>query len=359
MIVGIDGRSLARGQAGRGVAHYTASLVAALAEGFPADRWRAVVPGGAASAGEGVEVVAPRAPRRALFAAAALARRPRLDRMAAPCDVVWLPAPAPVALSPGARYVLTVHDLSFEERPGDYTRYERAWHRLGRLGALARGAARVMAVSQATRDAAVARWGVDPGRTSVVAPGVSRPARPPDVEAARARHGLPGRYLLWVGALEPRKAPDLMARAYARARAQGLDAALAVVGEGRERLDGEGVHRLGAIADRRELEALYAGALALVMPSRAEGHGLPPLEAAACGTPAVVTELPALRETLGDAVLHVPVDDEAALAAALLRVAGDAGLRAALASAAGARVADRTWEAAARQAHDVIEEAAG
>jgi glycosyltransferase involved in cell wall biosynthesis len=207
MIAGIDGRSLARGQAGRGVSHYTASLVRALAEGFPGDRWRLLVPGGPAAAPPRVEVVAPRLPRQVLFAAGALTGRPRLDRLAGPSDVTWLPAPAPAALSRGARYVLTVHDLSFHDRPGDYTPYERAWHRLGRLGTLARRATRVIAVSAATRDAAAEAWGLDPARVTVVPSGVSGPAAPPSpaaVDAVRQRYGLPERYLLWVGALEPR-----------------------------------------------------------------------------------------------------------------------------------------------------------
>jgi len=163
-----------------------------------------------------------------------------------------------------------------------------------------------------------------------------------------------------VGALEPRKAPDVLAEGFARARAAGLEAELAVVGAGRRgaELAGRGVRRLGAVADRRDLEALYAGAVALVMPSRAEGYGLPPLEAAACGTPSVVSDLPVFRETLGDAALRVPPGDPEALAQALLRVAGDAALRDRLAGAAAARVAERTWERAAALAYPVFAEAA-
>src|SRR2546430_49865 len=73
-------------------------------------------------------------------------------------------------------------------------------------------------------DAAVARWDLDPGRVPVVFPGVDRPG------AVSPREG---RYLLFVGALEPRKAPDVLAGAYRRARERGLDAELVVVGTGR------------------------------------------------------------------------------------------------------------------------------
>ncbi len=363
MRVGIDGRSLAAGRARRGVAHYTASLAGVLAARFPADAWRLLVPGGAPEPPVvGAETAALRLPSRLVFGAAALAGRPRLDRLfgEAP-DVVWAPAPGPLAVSAGVPFVLTVHDLSFEEDPGFYTPYERAWHRLGRLGALARRAQRVIAVSAATREVALARWDLDPDRVVVVPSGVDRPSLAPGAgEAIRRELGLPERYLLFVGALEPRKAPDLLARAYGSARAQGLDAELVFVGTGRlePALPGPGVRLLGG-RGRREIEALYDGALAVVLPSFAEGYGWPPLEAAACGTPAVVSDLAVFRETLGDAALRVAPGDEAGLAGALGRIASDGALRERLASDAARAIAPRTWEAAADATHAVLTQAAG
>ena len=364
MIVGIDGRSLAGGQAERGVARYTGALTAALAAAHPADRWRVLVAGRAPDAAadalfaRGNVELGRRGSRRPRHLAAAVAGRPRLDRtLGGGLDVAWAPAPAPLAVSPEVPLVLTLHDLSFLERPGDFTAYERLWHRLARPGRLARRAAAVLADSRVTAQAAIVHWRLDPDRVTVVRPGVERPAAAPDVAAARARHGLDGRYLLFVGALEPRKAPDVLAAAYRRARARGLDAELAVVGEGRlDRLldDLPGARQLGRVAGRAELQALYAGALALVMPSRHEGYGLPPLEAAACGTPAVVSDLPAFRETLGDAALRVPPEDEPALAEALLAVAGDQELRARLAAAARTAVSELTWERAAGEAYAVL-----
>ena len=362
MIVGIDGRSLAGVQARRGVAHYTASLAGALAAGFPEDSWRLLVLGDRLHAPPpGVEAVARRVPRRLAFGAAALTGRPRLDRLVGGgLDVAWIPAPAPLALSRDVPLVLTLHDLSFVERPEDYTAYERAWHRVGRLGELARRADRVMAVSQTTREAAIALWDLDPARVAVVTSGVTRPAAPPDAEEARRRLGLPARYFLFVGALEPRKGAGVLARAYVRARRARLNADLVLVGSGRSGVVFDtlpGIHRIRA-ADRPELEALYSGALALVMPSLAEGYGFPPLEAAACGTPSIVSDLPVFRETLGDAVLRVPPGDEAALAEALVRMGSDDALREGLAGAAAGAIEGRTWEAAARAAHAVLADAA-
>ena len=369
MEVGIDGRSLVGTQRGRGVAHYTRALLEALATGFPDDRWRVLLPG-SASGPEVAALEAPnvtirrhRLPSRALFGAAAVLRRPRLDRLLGEeLDVVWAPAPAPLAVSERVALVVTVHDLSFEQRPHDYTRYERLWHRMARAGRLAQRAAHVVAVSDATAAIARERWSLAADRVSVVRSGVSAPAVEPTAEvigSARAHHGLPERYLLFVGALEPRKAPDLLVRAFERARRAGLDAELAIVGDGRlgELLDAPGVHLLGALP-RLELDALYAGALALAMPSRIEGYGFPPLEALALGTPAVVADLPVFTETLGEGALRFPPEDEEALSGALLRIAADPDLRKRLATAGRSAIAALTWERAAREMRAVLARAA-
>jgi glycosyltransferase involved in cell wall biosynthesis len=332
MKVGVDARALL---AGRGVARFTRGLLAALADGHGDDEWLAFVPGRTAVAPvhPGVTLVRHRLGGRALFGAAAVARRPTLAGLLGGIDVAWLPAPAPV--TPGARYVLTVHDRSWERRPQDFNAYERAWHRLARPRALARGAAAVTTDSHAVAAELDAEWGV---RATVVSPGVDAPA------PAAAPH--PGRYLLFVGARDPRKALDVATAAHERARARGLAAELVVVGDGLRRVDDA------------ELAALYAGALAVVAPSYLEGFGLPPLEAAAHGTPAVVSDLPCFAETLGDAALRVPVGGVDAFADALLRIGGDDVLRARLGAAARERAALYTWQRAAAALHPLLTTAA-
>src|SRR5439155_21042696 len=224
MIVAVDARALAG--APRGVARYTRELVGALAAAFPDDEYRLVVPGRRAVdalAAANVATVRPRSPGRVVHGVAAVARRPRLARLAGrDAWVAWLPAPAPVAVG-DIPYVVTVHDLSWEERPADFTAYERAWHALARPRALARGAAAVVADAEPTRAALLERWRLDPARVRVVSPGVPAPAAPRGANRF-------GRYVLYVGALEPRKAPELLLGAFARARARGLDADLVVAG---------------------------------------------------------------------------------------------------------------------------------
>ncbi|HEY8866478.1 MAG TPA: glycosyltransferase, partial [Solirubrobacteraceae bacterium] len=198
MHVGIDGRAFATTRAARGVAHYTAAMLSALADAFPDDRYTVLVPDSGQApatlaASPAVRAHTTRVPGRLLYGAGALTGRPRLDRLLGGVDVVWSPAPAPLAVSGDLPLVLTLHDLSFARRPHDFTRYERMWHALARPATRARGAARVVAVSAATRELALDRWELDPDRVVVVHPGVTHPAAQPaaaTVAAARERYRL-------------------------------------------------------------------------------------------------------------------------------------------------------------------------
>jgi glycosyltransferase involved in cell wall biosynthesis len=358
MRVGVDGRHLT---SGRGVARYVRWLLRAVAERFPGDEWLAFVPGRApvAPVHERVTVIRHPLPGRALFAAAAVTGRPALDALLGGVDVLWAPAPAPLAVTRGVPLVLTVHDLSWERRPHDFTAYERAWHRLARPRALAARARTVVTDAAAVRDEVLARWALPRERVRVVSPGLGLEAR--EGAEPEPHPAVPARYLLFVGALEPRKGPDVLARAFAAARGRGLDAELVIVGDGRlaGALDGPAIRRLGTVSDH-DLDALYDGALAVVQPSWLEGFGMPPLEAAARGTPAVVSDLPVFRETLGEGgALFVTPGDEAGLADALVRIAADDALRERLAVAAGRAATRFDWARAASELRAVLAEAAG
>ena len=90
-----------------------------------------------------------------------------------------------------------------------------------------------------------------------------------------------------------------------------------------------------------------------MLPSWLEGFGLPPVEGIAAGTPAIVSDLPVLREVLGDGASYVRPGDAAGLAEALLAVAGDPALRARLVAAGRAAIAPLSWAETARRTRDV------
>jgi glycosyltransferase involved in cell wall biosynthesis len=333
MLVGVDARALA---ARRGVARFTRRMVEALAA-LDGVGVRALVPGrGPVDPVPGVELRRTALPSRALHLAGAVAGFPRVDTLLGDdVDVTWLPAPAPVAV--GDPYVLTVHDLSWEDRPGDFTAYERLWHRAARPPAIARRARAVVCDAPSVAEQIRERWGVN---AWVIEPGIDAPPA-----GVVPREGRP--YFLYVGALEPRKGLDVLADAWARA---GLapDTELLIAGEGRAPAP-PGARVLGHVDDA-ELHALYAGALAVVLPSRLEGFGLTPREAAAHGTPSIVSDLPTLRLP---GTLRVPPGDAEALAEALRALPAQ---RARLVAELPER---RTWADAALELRAVLEGAAG
>lgn len=110
----------------------------------------------------------------------------------------------------------------------------------------------------------------------------------------------------------------------------------------------------GAVPDA-DLPAWYAGAACLVLPSRYEGFGFTPLEAMACGCPAIVSTAGSLPEVTGGAALTAPPDDAGALCAALRAVLDDEGLRRDLRDRGLARAAAFSWERAARETAAVYE----
>jgi glycosyltransferase involved in cell wall biosynthesis len=399
MRVAVDGRALRPGATHqRGVARYLRCLLEALAEAGPDDEYAVVVAGAGDPdpfRGANVRLVRSRVPGRLLFGAAALAGRPRLDRLAGGCDVAWAPALAPIAMSRGVPLVLTLHDLSFEHA-ADFSRYERVWHRLARPRELARRAERVICPSVAVRDAAAAR-GVPAERLRVVRSGPGRPppgeagapaggASPPgDAGALTGGTSPPGEagagppaggtsrlagapvlpagvaspYVLAVGALEPRKLPDVLVDAHRIARTRGLQAGLVFAGDGplRPQLAGSQATVLGHVPEPT-LEALYDGALAVVCVSRDEGFGFTPIEALARSVPPVVADLPVFDETVAEGALRVPPGDPDALAEALLRLEREPGLREHLVAAGREAIASLSWERAARETRAVLAEAA-
>jgi glycosyltransferase involved in cell wall biosynthesis len=187
------------------------------------------------------------------------------------------------------RSVVTLHDLSFETDAA-MGRLDRATFRFF-VPRAARRADHVLVVSERTRLDVERLYGVPAAKVTVTQNGVD-PAFSPG--------GSHDAYVLFVGAIQPRKNP---LAALDAARAAGLP--LVVVGPEKDRdLAAElraGGADLRGYVDKDELAGLYRGAAALVLPSRHEGFGLPVLEAMACGTPVVISGDPALREVAGDA----------------------------------------------------------
>jgi glycosyltransferase involved in cell wall biosynthesis len=151
-------------------------------------------------------------------------------------------------------------------------------------------------------------------------------------------------HFLYVGNDKPHKNVEALLAAFERVRRDDGAATLVLAGGAFERFRSRaGVIVRGFVPDD-ELVTLYRTALALVMPSREEGFGLPAAEAMACGTPVITSMAAALVEITGDAALHVDARSSDAIADAMQRVAGDAALRDSLAARGIERARSFTWK---------------
>jgi glycosyltransferase involved in cell wall biosynthesis len=276
----------------------------------------------------------------------------RAARAARDADLVHLGDYRPLGAS-RVPFVITIHDLTFLDRPEWYPRAVATYKRAMFRAALAKRPRAVVCVSEHTRNRFAAHAPrFDPARVRVIHPGVEPP--PPAPEPSQEA-GDREPYVLTVGAIEPRRNHLTLLEAFSRARAAGLGLRWIVVG--RVRYQGEPIaERLRAApgvelrgwVDDAELERLYRGARMLALPSHHEGFGFVPLEAMARGVPAAVATGSALDETAGDAALRVDPDDVVGWVEALGRLDADEALRADLVRRGHDRATAFTWERAAR-----------
>jgi len=217
---------------------------------------------------------------------------------------------------------VTLHDLIPWSFGGSRMWGERARFWLGRR--LLKRADVVLAVSQSTADDAVRLAGVAPGRITVVheaADPIFKP-EPNAAERVGQKFGLQPGYLLFVGALDARKDPASLLRAWSVAKEADPALRLVLVGEPGQQAPQQmpGARVLGHLAER-ELVDVYSAAGCLVFPSRYEGFGLPCVEALACGCPVAAYENSSLPEVVDGAGELVTDSDAEALGRAAARLA--------------------------------------
>ncbi|MBN1934886.1 MAG: glycosyltransferase family 4 protein [Anaerolineae bacterium] len=262
--------------------------------------------------------------------------------------------------------VITVFDLSFLKFPQAFQAANRFYLRtMTRLSV--RRAEQVIAISEYTRQDVINRLGVPAERVQTVYCGVDPtfvPLSRPEIDAFKAEKGLPERFVLFLGTIEPRKNVVRLIEAFAALAKHLSDVDLVVAG-------GKGwffdpvfarVQELG-LTDRvhfpgyvpeAEKRLWYNAAEVFCYPSLYEGFGLPPLEAMACGTPVIVSTAASLPEVVGEAGIAVDPQDTPGLSEAMHSLLDNASfdapsLRAELSEKGSARARRFTWPEAARQ----------
>src|SRR5262249_53405595 len=276
------------------------------------------------------------------------------------CDLYHEPNHLPLACD--APTLTTLHDLSVLLHP--------EWHPARRVAAYERDWPRVLrqcthflTVSEFTRQEVLRHLGVAGERVTTVYNGIRPGLRPLPAEAVATvlrRLGLPPRYLLYLGTLEPRKNLLLLLRAYS-ALPEALRQRYPLLLVGRwgwntatlaDYLHQEARHRgvvhVGYVAEEH-LAAVYNGARALVYPSLYEGFGLPPVEMMACGGAVLASTAGALVETVGGQAHLVPPHDVAGWRDAMARVVEDGDWWRSLRQGAAAAARPYTWDRCAAE----------
>ncbi len=283
-------------------------------------------------------------------------------------DLLFVPSHV-LPLAHPRRSVVTIHDLGYLFHPEAHTLFQNAYLRWS-TRYNARAASRVLADSEATRQDLIRHYRIPPERIDVVYPGRNEslaPVTDPDALAhVRVRYGLSEAYLLYVGTLHPRKNLVRLVQAFGLvASSQSPDLQLVLAGQKGWLYDEilAQVQRLG-LADRvvltgyvpdADLPALLSGALAFVFPSLYEGFGFPVLEAMACGTPAICSDVSSLPEVAGDAALLVDPLDTQALAETIGRILADENLRHELVQRGFRQLRRFSWRSCAEKTLGILE----
>jgi glycosyltransferase involved in cell wall biosynthesis len=252
--------------------------------------------------------------------------------------------------------IVTLYDLSFRHFPERLSRARRAYLNAITISA-ARRARRILTISESTRQDIHRMLGVPLDRIDVAYPGVDVAYRPlPDdqVAAFRAGQGLPERFILHVGTLEPRKNLETLIRAYHAIKPFIEGVGLVFVGGAGwqtgsifaliEQLGLREEVRLAGYVPLEDLPLWYNAATVFAYPSVYEGFGIPPVEAMRCGTPVIVSDAASLPEAVGDGGKLLPPLDVAAWGEGLKTLLANEAERTALAARGQDYAARFTWE---------------
>ena len=261
----------------------------------------------------------------------------------------------------GMPTVLTVHDLIYRLFPAYHKRLNY-WFLNAAMPVFTRRADALVTISQSSKRDLMRLYGISDDKISVIYEAASphfQPASPRQVAEVRLRCGLPERYLLALGTIEPRKNLTRLVAALRILRQRYPDLALVVVGttgwlyqdffQTLEKLDDpKAVLLAGYVADA-DLPAVISGATLYVLASFYEGFGLPILEAMACGTPVVCSNTSSMPELGGEAARYFDPYDTESIVTELGAVLADEELRAEMRERGLLQASRFSWRQAADQ----------
>lgn len=255
---------------------------------------------------------------------------------------------------------IVVHDMSFEDVP-DYVAAKNRDFLHTFVPKSIKTASKVLTISEYSKESIIRHYGVDPDKIFITPiPPEKRDNRP------ILQSIIKGKYILFLGNLEPRKNIINLVKAY-----EELDTAIqneyALVLAGgvgwyfettleyinKLKATGLNIQLTGYVTDEQR-ESLYQNAHLYAMASHYEGFGMPILEAMSYGVPTVVSDIPVFKEVAGDAAIYFNKDDPESIASAITKVLKDDGLRKKLLTDGHTIAAAYSWSQVAEKVYDEI-----
>jgi glycosyltransferase involved in cell wall biosynthesis len=285
-----------------------------------------------------------------------------------PVDVLMILASALPIYHP-KNSIFTAHDIAYEFFPQAFTR-SMLKYLIWSTRFAVKHASRIVSVSQSTKDDLVRVYKTDPDKIKVIHLGLDEHFKPLPYEKIQPvldKHGLVyKKYILFVGTLQPRKNITRLVDAFIKLKKEHrIEEKLAIAG-GKgwlwqpivDKISQSGMSdeiKFLDYVEAEDLPPLYGGASLLTLPALYEGFGLPPLEAMACGTPVVVSNVSSMPEVVGEAGKLVDPNLVDSIAEGLLEVLMDRDLQQQMSQKGIDRARQFTWENTARQTLELFE----
>lgn len=258
-----------------------------------------------------------RLPNRLLNLLFKFLKFPTIETLSGEDGTILMPNPNMIALRSTTKLVLVIHDLSPILMPEMYSWKAQMWHRFINLPKLIRRADKLIAVSEYTKKTLQTELNIPEEKITVAKLGVDHEhfhqnLEVPYLRSIRNRYGLPGKFILFLGTLEPRKNISRLIQAFEQLPSEShlviagkLGWRYAEIFELMKRSQKRKfIHYLGYVPEI-DKPGLLKLASVFAWPSLYEGFGLPPLEAAAVGTPVVTSSVTSLPEVMGESALLV------------------------------------------------------
>lgn len=258
---------------------------------------------------DNVKFVTKKFPNKLFNASMRLFGVPKLDRLCGDVDVFFSPNLNFIALSKKTKFILSVHDLSFDFFPEFSTAKQFWWHKVVAPKKQCERADLILVPSENTRRDIVNYYRISPEKIKVIYPGLSQVfSRMPEKEEIAKKYDLPEKYILFLGTIEPRKNIIGLIEAFEKTNGENTLVIAGAPGwkneeiyaRARQSKSSEQIKFLGFVPGV-DKPGLYAGARVFVYPSFYEGFGFPVLEAMSAGVPVVTSNRSSITEITGPA----------------------------------------------------------